>query len=206
MGSVMKLAYVFKLMSFACLCALFSCEPTYETPEDNIDKGNDGGQLPERVESVQKNIVRGTPANEARIVWDHPSMVKITEECGGYSRVIKLNDGTHMAAFEACNGTIVIRKSLDGGVTWPSDYERRIVSTYVTFKNGKSVTMRPAMPFICQLADGTILCANNFCPQTSGVVPYSIAVCRSEDNGNTWTQREVVYEGGRLRLQVLRLA
>ena len=192
----MKLADIYKLISFALICILSACEPERNISEGKeTDEGNNG-ILPDRVEDLQRNIVKGTPANEARIVWDHPSMVKITEECAGYTRIIKLNDGTHMAAYEACNGAIVIRKSFDGGVTWPAESEKRIVSSYVTYKNGQYITMRPAMPFICQLSDGTILCANNFCPQTSGIVPYSIAVCRSVDNGDTWTQREIIYEGG----------
>lgn len=180
-------------MFFVILSACESQEPV--TDNGKVDDSGEGS-LPARVTSLQKSIVKGEPDNGARIVWDHPSMVKISEECGGYSRVIKLQDGSYMATYEACNGNIVIRRSYDGGLTWPKDMEQRIVPTYFVPTSKGNVAMRPAMPFLCQLEDGTILCANNFCPQTPGLVPYSIAVSRSVDNGKTWTPREIVYEGG----------
>ena len=185
-------SFIFTVFS-VILSACESQEPVQGN--DNLVEEGDGS-LPARVTALQMGIVKGEPDNGARIVWDHPSMVKISEECASYTRVIRLQDGSYMAAYEACSGSIVIRRSHDGGLTWPKEMEQRIVQTYYVPTASGNVAMRPAMPFLCQLEDGTILCANNFCPQTPGLVPYSIAVSRSDDNGKSWTPREIVFEGG----------
>lgn len=195
MKDMKRLQHILTIAICAMAVAFPSCE-TAEPVQGNGDGDNTtDGTLPERVTALQRNIVKDKPDNGARIVWDHPSLAKISNECGSYSRVIKLQDGTFMATYEACSGCIVIKRSEDG-ITWPATTEQRIVPTYGLMSPQGQVVMRPAMPFLCQLTNGTILCANNFCPQTPGLVPYQIAVCRSEDNGKTWTQREIVYEGG----------
>lgn len=122
-----------------------------------------------------------------RIAWDHSSFSVIDGHGGCYPRIIRLDDGTHMAAYETA-GTVAVRKSLDGGVSWG---DKQVVISH--YKAG-SVRVNAANAEICQLSDGTLLCGANFRPSADGTAPWSIAVARSSDGGLSWTLPEIVYK------------
>lgn len=47
---------------------------------------------------------------------------------------------------------------------------------------------------IIQLANGDLLAACNYRPQTPEITPFAIAVRRSTDNGVTWSDPQIIYE------------
>ena len=129
----------------------------------------------------------GAPVDGVRLAWDYSSYTTIADEGGCYARVIRLESGGLMSACETA-GTVAIRKCFDGGTTWGG--KRVVINSYV--QNG--VKVNAANAEICQLADGTLLCAANYRPSAEGVAPWSIAVSISEDGGNVWSDRKIVYK------------
>lgn len=134
-------------------------------------------------------MANGKPlhVNGPRIAWDYSSFSVIDERGGCYARVIRLDDGTHMAAYETA-GTVAVRRSLDGGVTWGD--KQVVIKHYMA----GDVRVNAANAEICQLSDGTLLCGANFRPSADGAAPWSIAVARSRDGGVSWTSPEVVHK------------
>ena len=125
------------------------------------------------------------PYSGSRIFWDSRTPVKVFNG-GGYARVMELQDGRLMACCEWSG--IRISFSSNKGQTW------REPTTIVTNTNN----VPNCVPDMIQLRDGTIIVAYNPRPST----PYtddrrfSIRLKRSTDNGRTWGQEIVVYDGG----------
>lgn len=129
--------------------------------------------------------VKTKPYTGSRIFWDSRTPVKVFGG-GGYARIMELQDGRLMACCEW--GGIRISFSSNKGQTW------REPTTIVTNTNN----IPNCVPDMIQLRDGTIIVAYNPRPST----PYtddrrfSIRLKRSTDNGRTWGDEIVVYDGG----------
>lgn len=125
------------------------------------------------------------PYTGSRIFWDSRTPIKVFNG-GGYARVMELQDGRLMACCEWSG--IRISFSSNKGQTW------REPTTIVTNNNN----VPNCVPDMIQLRDGTIIVAYNPRPST----PYtddrrfSIRLKRSTDNGRTWGEEIVVYDGG----------
>lgn len=169
-----------KIFLLAPLClgfsALFAC--------GNSDAVEDE---PGTVYSGQK----GEPIDGIRIGWDYSTLQQLSAK-GGYPRSIRLQDGAVMAVYEDYETGYAMRRSVDVGVTWqpPVTVFR---NHHVTNDQG-STQVNMANPEIIQLANGDLLAACNYRPQTPEITPFSIAVCRSTDNGATWSNPQVIYE------------
>lgn len=129
--------------------------------------------------------VKTQPYSGSRIFWDSRAPVKVFNG-GGYARVMELQDGRLMACCEWSG--IRISFSSNKGQTW------REPTTIVNNTNN----VPNCVPDMIQLRDGTIIVAYN--PRPSK--PYtddrrfSIRLRRSMDNGRTWGQEIIVYDGG----------
>ena len=125
------------------------------------------------------------PYSGSRIFWDSRTPIKVFNG-GGYARVMELQDGRLMACCEW--GGIRISFSSNKGQTWKEP------TTIVTNTNN----IPNCVPDMIQLRDGTIIVAYNPRPST----PYtddrrfSIRLKRSTDNGRSWSNEIVVYDGG----------
>lgn len=123
-----------------------------------------------------------------RIAWDEGTERKI-KESGTYARIIRCADGRFWMAFEDLQGNVVVSYSDDCHV-WSED---RIVFPR-KFESGTLVNAANAE--IIALDNGILVCGANYRPVSQGVVPYSITVSRSFDNGLTWEPPHVLYEAG----------
>ena len=128
---------------------------------------------------------------EPGIIWSEPKYVVD----GGYARVHRLNDGRLMMAFASgSKGNICF--SLDNGDTW-SPKKAVFVETESIDKGGVNVSnseftqLRSDNP--CH--PDRIIYAANLRPKNnrSSVIPYSIAVIKSDDGGETWSDIDVIY-------------
>lgn len=131
-----------------------------------------------------------------RIAWDYSSMKRLAPK-GGYPRLLRLADGSFVAVYEDHNGNTDLIRTYDGGNTWSSPFQSFGRFNYVDKGNGNEVLVNAANPEIVQLKNGTILLACNYRPEKDGIIPFSIAVRRSEDNGKTWTDPQMIYKGGK---------
>lgn len=124
-----------------------------------------------------------TPYKGARIFWDMSSQATVFSS-GGYSRMIKLQDGRLMAVCES-NG-IDITTSYNRGRTWNTP--RKIVTNSNNVPN--------CTPDLIQLSDGTIIVAYNPRPSTpyTGDRRFGIRCKRSTDKGRTWSSEIFVYD------------
>ncbi len=123
-----------------------------------------------------------------RIAWDEGTERKI-KESGTYARIIRCADGRFWMAFEDLQGNVVVSYS-DDCHAWSED---RIVFPR-KFESGTLVNAANAE--IIALDNGILVCGANYRPVSQGVVPYSITVSRSFDNGLTWEPPHVLYEAG----------
>lgn len=126
-----------------------------------------------------------------RVAWDRSSESKIAPH-GNYARVIRLEDGAFLAAYEH-GGSICLSASEDL-MSWSSP--RPVVSGFHGKADGKDYHVHTANPELCLTEEGTLLLAFNYRPSGLAYFPFSIAVCRSTDNAVTWSSPDVVYSAG----------
>lgn len=140
----------------------------------------------------------GEPVEGIRIAWNYGSMQKLAPQgqryagWAGYPRVRRLNDGTVMAVYDIDgNGEMV--QSKDQGKTWSSPV--------VTFKkhtgtnaSGQSTDVNIANSELCQLQNGDLIMACNYRPAKNEIAPFAIAVRKSTDMGQTWSEDQIIYE------------
>jgi hypothetical protein len=126
-----------------------------------------------------------------RIAWDYSSMQQIAER-GSYPRLKRMQDNSLIAIYETYTGNIDMRRSYDNGTTWSEP--ARIFSQF-TYKgqNGKSTLVNMSNAEITQLANGDIITACNYRPAKAEIVPFSIVIRRSADNGATWLEPQILY-------------
>ena len=128
--------------------------------------------------------IKVEPYSGSRIFWDRASQVKIFD--GGYSRVIRLQDGRLMAVCE--HGGIDIAFSSNDGASW-SD-ARKIVANYNNTPN--------CVPDLIQLADGSIVVGYNPRPSEPFTDDRHFGIrCKiSTDGGETWSDEIFINDAG----------
>lgn len=138
-----------------------------------------------------KTIQPSYPSHGIRIAWDYSSIKQLADK-GGYPRMIRLQDSSLMVIFETYTGDIHTRRSNDNGETWLDPIE---VFSSVTLNNdlGSSTRVNMANPEIIQLKNGDIIIGCNYRPAKEEIIPYSVAIRRSTDNGKTWEQARILY-------------
>jgi hypothetical protein len=140
----------------------------------------------------------GEPVEGIRIAWDYSSMQKLAPQgqrfagWAGYPRVRKLNDGTLMAVYDIDgNGEMV--QSKDRGKTWSSPVVTFKQHSYTNTK-GESTDVNIANSELCQLKNGDLVMACNYRPAKNEIAPFAIAIRRSSDMGQTWTDDQIIFE------------
>jgi hypothetical protein len=118
-------------------------------------------------------------ADPTRIEWQRDTL-RLIQENGFYGRIVREASGTLLCCFE-WRGQIWIKPSEDEGCSWRDAIQ---VSHY---EHGNA-----ANPELLQLLNGTILCFYNERPG-DGIHPFQIAFCASQDGGQSWSHREVLY-------------
>lgn len=126
-----------------------------------------------------------------RIEWDNSSMQKLDDR-GGYPRMVLLADKSLMVIYETYTGNIAFKKSSDEGKTWS---ERTEVFSKFNYSNdnGESVTINMSNPEVIQLQNGDIIIGCNYRPAKEEIAPYSVVIRRSQDNGVTWSEPQILY-------------
>lgn len=122
------------------------------------------------------------------IEWDKSSLVCIAEE-GAYPRLIRLSNDSLLAVYENRVGDVVLKKSGDDGSTWSDE-----IHAFKAFNYNDETKVNIANPEIIQLPNGDLLLAVNLRPRIEGVYPFSIALKRSFDAGETWSEANILYQ------------
>ena len=140
----------------------------------------------------------GASVEGIRIAWDYSSMQKLapqgqrTAGWAGYPRVRKLKNGTMMAVYDIDgNGEMVQSKDL--GKTWSEPVVTFKYHAYTNAKN-ESVDVGIANSELCQLQNGDLVMACNYRPVKDEIAPFAIAIRRSSDMGQSWSDDQVIYE------------
>jgi len=142
---------------------------------------------------------KGDPVEGVRIAWDHSSLQRLAPVgdrslgWAGYPRIRRLSNGTLMAVYETGgNGEMVY--STDNGESWKGPFITFRKHT-VTNDNG-STDVNIANSELIQLQNGDLVMACNYRPAKYEITPFAIAIRRSTDMGQSWTDEQVIYEGG----------
>ncbi|MBP1593089.1 MAG: hypothetical protein H6Q12_107 [Bacteroidetes bacterium] len=133
------------------------------------------------------------PVDGIRIAWDYSSM-QCLAPIGGYPRIKKLIDNSLIVVYDA-SGNGVLRRSFDGGTSWSEPVNVFKQHTY-TNKDGLSTTVNIANSELIQLQNGDLVAACNFRPSKDEIAPFAIVIRRSKDLGVTWSEEQILYEGG----------
>lgn len=127
------------------------------------------------------------------IEWDNNSLVCIADE-GGYPRLIRMFDESFLTVYENRRGDVVIKKSFDNGANWNDEVVPFEAFNYTNNTTGENTSVNIANPEIIQLPSGDLLLAVNLRPRIEGVFPFSIALKRSTDNGDTWSDSSILFQ------------
>lgn len=127
------------------------------------------------------------------IEWDNNSLVCIADE-GGYPRLIRMLDESFLVVYENRRGDVVIKKSFDNGANWNDEVVSFEAFNYTNNTTGENTKVNIANPEIIQLPSGDLLLAVNLRPRIEGVFPFSIALKRSTDNGETWSDFDILFQ------------
>ncbi len=164
----MKLFYLYILI----LAFLISCEPADENQNEEIEYND--------------------PITGTRIAWDFSSKQKLVPVVGttigysSYARAIELSNGNFMCVYEV-DGRIEFIESTDKGTSWEAAV---VLSPYV---DGVARTV----PEIIELSNGDIIISYNLRPSwanTDTNKKFAIALKISNDNGNTWSEEDIIFE------------
>lgn len=129
------------------------------------------------------------------IEWDQSSMVCISER-GVYARMKKLSDGRLMSVYTDENGNGALRSSDDDGATWSSP--RVVASAFsVEDKNSNSIKVEIANAELIELSNGDMLFGCNLRPAKDNVFPFTIAISKSTDKGQSWSALDRIYSAGK---------
>ncbi|MCS2364680.1 sialidase family protein [Bacteroides thetaiotaomicron] len=134
---------------------------------------------------------KGEPVDGVRIGWDYGTIRQLATR-GGYPRSIRLQDNTVVAVYENYDTGYEMRCSTDEGSTWGDPVILFPIHSITNDKGTARINI--ANSEIIQLANGDLLAACNYRPQTPEITPFAIAVRRSTDNGVTWSDPQIIYE------------
>jgi hypothetical protein len=129
----------------------------------------------------------GNPIEGIRIAWDYSSMQQLAPK-GGYPRLLRMADNSIVVVSEDYEGSSFLIRSYDEGKSWTSPFyifPKSTVSNTIVYK---------ANPEIIQLKNGEILVVCNYRPVIDERIPFAIAIRKSTDNGETWSDEKVIYE------------
>lgn len=138
-------------------------------------------------EETDEDIPSKPGVEGTRIAWAGKA---IRIGAGTYGRVKALSDGRLMAVFENDGGYYAVSK--DEGRSWGS-----LTCVFPTTTE-KGVTIGISNAELIELSTGELLFAVNRRPQKEGLVSFGIAVKRSLDGGQTWSDEQIVYEAGKV--------
>ena len=97
-----------------------------------------------------------------------------------------------MAVYDISGNSEMIQ-SKDLGKTWSEPvitFKRHVF----TNSNGETTDVRIANSELCQLQNGDLIIACNYRPAKSEIAPFAIAISRSSNLGQSWTEDKVIYE------------
>jgi hypothetical protein len=124
-----------------------------------------------------------------KINWQKDTVQFVTD--GVYSRVKKLTDGSLVLVYSA-GSDVIYRISTDNGNTWAEP---------VTVASGGSAYGYTNAEFI-ELSSGTWVYSYNARPKSEGGVNnFQIKVVVSYDKGVTWSDEQLVFDGGNITRQ-----
>lgn len=133
------------------------------------------------------------PGSESRIAWDYSSLQRLVPLAGheiqysSYPRVTELINGDFYCVYESDRNIYSVR-SEDKGVSWG---QRKLL----VLDRGE---LMMAVPEVIQLKTGRIIVSYN--PRPVGVEKpdkrYAIETIHSDDNGETWSDAQVLYQAG----------
>ena len=150
--------------------------------------------LPLPAQKISNPTVRLQKASP-RLEWKLATL-SLIQSNGYYGRIIRLNNGELICAFDF-ERKICVRHSKDEGRTWEG------LITAAEWPFGRLTNVE-----LLQLRNGSLLCFYNERPRSrsatgsgmdalqDGTHPYAICMTRSEDNGETWQKAETLYTAG----------
>ena len=119
----------------------------------------------------------------APIEWQSKTL-QLIQSGGNYARIARV-DAQSIACIYERGGGIRIKRSADNGKTWGDEIKVADLDGYGA-----------ANPELLVLPGGDWLCSFNPRPRRNTGLPFTIAVCRSTDNGSTWSAPDTVYRAG----------
>lgn len=140
----------------------------------------------QKEEVEEKDVIPFTEG--IRIAWDYSTLTRVYDGRVFYPRMIRLEDGELLSAFES-QGAVYISRSGDEGKSWS---EAKVVAP----SDGE---VKSAVPELIQLNNGDIILAYNTRPPQNNQNPdnrFGIKTRVSTDGGHTWSGQQNVYEGG----------
>lgn len=141
------------------------------------------------------------PIQGVRIAWDYSSLQRLAPRneralaYAGYPRVKRFKDGRAVAVYEAGGDGEIIQR-LDNGKSW-SDPVKIFKTFYSKPPDTEGARVHISNTEIIELDNGLWIAACNYRPQKNGVTPFAIAITKSKDRGQTWTEPEVIFEAGK---------
>lgn len=136
--------------------------------------------------NTNKSVVPYTEG--IHIGWDFKTLTRVVDRVAYYPRIIRLQSGELLCAFES-ERNVYITRSSDEGKNWSN-------AKLIAPSNG---VVGSAVPELIQLVSGRILLAYNTRPPADNQNPdkkFGIKLRISEDGGYTWTEQQNVFEGG----------
>ncbi|PKD19078.1 hypothetical protein APR41_16840 [Salegentibacter salinarum] len=171
--------FLIKLFLAALVIVMISCSTDEAQPKnDEIDDDPVSG------------IESRTPVAGVRIAWDFNTKTLVSQEndtgYSGYPRLIQLEDESLLVVYES-KGNVLVKKSNDSGENWSEPI--------TVVKGDQGVNM--ATPDVLQLQNGAILVMYNPRPGETAdpTKKFLIKTILSNDNGMSWQNDQVVYEG-----------
>lgn len=167
-----------KLFIAVSLMGVLSCSG------DDTQPQKDGNEDESVVDIEARERITGS-----RIAWDFNTKTLISEEndpgYNGYPRLIQLEDESLLVVYES-KGNVLVKKS-NSGEDWSDPI------TVVEGSNGVNM----ATPDVLQLQNGVILILYNPRPGDTAEPnkKFLIKTILSNDNGMSWQNDQVVYEG-----------
>lgn len=167
-----------KLFLAVSVVGMLSCSTDDSQPQDDEVDDDPVSEMETR-----------EPVTGVRIAWDFNTKTLISQEndtgYNGYPRLIQLEDESLLVVYES-NGNVLVKKSNSGEI-WSEPIK--------VVEGNQGVNM--ATPDVVQLQNGTILVMYNPRPGDTAdpTEKFLIKTILSNDNGMSWQNDQVVYEG-----------